>query len=125
MENVAKSAEHGFTLTEVMVSLMIFMVASMGLLPLLHGNLQANRNNRLQANARRFAAGVMAELQVVDYTRLTQVGTEPWQVGDIEIRQQIEPNLPRSGQTRITVTAVWASQRRSHSYRLQTIRSAP
>jgi prepilin-type N-terminal cleavage/methylation domain-containing protein len=86
--------ERGFTLTEVMVSLVIFLIASTGLLPLLHTNLQVNRGNRLHAEARRLAGEAMAELQVVDYSSLARVSTEPLQTGQIEVRQRVESNLP-------------------------------
>lgn len=117
--------ERGFTLTEVMVSLVIFLIASTGLLPLLHTNLQVNRGNRLHAEARRLAGEAMAELQVVDYSSLARVSTEPLQTGQIEVRQRVESNLPLPGQSRITVTASWRLRGRVRGYQLQTIRSAP
>ena len=117
--------DKGFTLVEVMVSLVIFMVASMGLLPLLMINLQVNHDNSLNAQARRFASEVMAELQVVDYARLATVGETPLLFADIEIQPQVEQNIPRFNQSRITVTAHWQKQGRTHRYQLQTIRSAP
>jgi prepilin-type N-terminal cleavage/methylation domain-containing protein len=120
-----KREAQGFTLTEVMVSLVIFMVASMGLLTLLHTNLQINRGNRLHSEARRLAGEIMAELQVVDYASLAAVAEEPLLVGDIELSQRVETNLPLPDQSRITVTACWQLQDRTHRYQLQTIRSAP
>jgi len=115
----------GFTLAEVMVALMIFLIVSTGLLPLLHGNLKSNQGRRLQAEARRLASEVMARLQVIDYAKLGLVDDEPMQRGSIEVRQHIEPNAPHTGQSRITVTALWQLQNETRSYRLQTTRSAP
>ncbi|MBW2689802.1 MAG: prepilin-type N-terminal cleavage/methylation domain-containing protein [Deltaproteobacteria bacterium] len=115
----------GFTLVEVLVSLVIFLVASMGLLPLLMSGIQVNHGNGLYAQARRLTGDVMAELQVVDYAQLTMVPDEPLLVADIEILQLIEQNLPQPDQSRITVTAHWEQQGRTHRYQLQTIRSAP
>lgn len=115
----------GFTLVEVMVSLVIFLVASMGLLPLLIASLQVNHDNRLHAQARRLAGEVMAQLQVVDYANLMMVADEPLLLGDIELQQQVEQNQPQFDQSRITVTARWQKQGRTHRYQLQTIRSAP
>lgn len=117
--------DDGFTLVEVMVSLLIFLVASLGLLPLLMTNLQVNQGNRLHAQARRLAGKVMTELQVVDYARLTMVPGEPLLVSDIEILQQVERNVPELDQSRITVTANWQQQGRTHRCQLKTIRSAP
>lgn len=115
----------GFTLVEVMVSLVIFLVASMGLLPLLIASLQVNHDNSLHAQARRLAGEVMAQLQVVDYANLMMVADEPLLLGDIELQQQVEQNQPQFDQSRITVTARWQKQGRTHRYQLQTIRSAP
>jgi prepilin-type N-terminal cleavage/methylation domain-containing protein len=110
--------DKGFTLVEVLVSLVIFMIASMGLLPLLMTNLQVNHGNSLRAQAQRLAGEVMTELQVVDYAGLTMLGDESLLIAGFEIQQQIDQN-------RITVTARWQQQGRSHRYQLQTIRSAP
>ena len=115
----------GFTLVEVMVSLLIFMVASMGLLPLLITNLQVNHGNGLRTQAQRLVGEVMAELQVIDYASLAAVANEPLLVANVEIQQEVEQNRPQLNQSRITLTAHWQQQGRSHRYQLQTIRSAP
>ena len=115
----------GFSLVEVMVSLVIFMVTSMGLLPLLINGLQVNHDNSLHAQARRLAGEAMAQLQVVDYANLVMVPDEPLLAGDIELQQQVEENTPGFDQSRITVTARWQKRGRTHRYQLQTIRSAP
>ena len=125
MSIVCTREEKGFTLTEVMVSLAIFLVASMGLLPLLHTNLQVNRANRLHTQARRLAGEVMAELQVVDYASLAGGSGEPLLAGEIEVMQRVESNLPMADQSRITVTARWQLRDRIYSYQLQSIRSGP
>ena len=117
--------DKGFTLVEVMVSLVIFMVASMGLLPLLMNSLQVNHDNGLHAQARRLAGEVMAELQVVDYASLLMVPDEPLLVGAVELQRQVEQNIPQSDLSRITVTACWQKRGQTHRYQLQTIRSAP
>jgi len=115
----------GFSLVEVMVSLVIFMVVSMGLLPVLMTGLQANSDNSLHAQARRLAGEAMAQLQVIDYANLVMIPDEPLLAGDIELQQQVEENIPAFDQSRITVTARWQQQGRTHRYQLQTIRSAP
>lgn len=115
----------GFTLVEVMVALVIFLIASMGLLPLLLSNLQVNRGNSLHVQAQRLAGEAMAQLQVVDYASLSMVPAEPLLAGEIELNRRVEVNQPMSNQSRITVTAHWQQRGHSHSYQLQTIRSAP
>jgi hypothetical protein len=62
---------------------------------------------------------------VVDYASLAGVSGEPLLAGEFEVRQRVEPNLPLPDQSRITVTAHWQLRDRTHSYQLQTIRSAP
>jgi prepilin-type N-terminal cleavage/methylation domain-containing protein len=119
------SREKGFTLVEVMVSLMIFLITSMGLLPLLMSNLQVNHGNSLHMQAQRLAGEMMAELQVLDYAGLATVAEEPLLVAGVEIQQQIEANVPQHDLSRITVTASWQQQGKTHRYQLQTIRSAP
>jgi len=125
MSMYQEERNEGFTLVEVMVSLLIFMIASMGLVPLLIINLQVNHGNSLHAQAQRLVGEAMAELQVVDYASLTVVANEPLLVAEVEIQQEVEQNRPQPGQSRITVTALWQQQGRSHRYQLQTIRSAP
>jgi prepilin-type N-terminal cleavage/methylation domain-containing protein len=115
----------GFTLVEVMVSLVIFLIASMALLPLLTATLQVNHDNNLHAQARRFVSEVMAEMQVVDYASLALVDETPLLFADIEVQPQVEQNTPRINQSRITVTAYWQKRGKNHRYQLQTVRSAP
>lgn len=118
-------ANRGFTLVEVMVSLGIFMVASMGLLPLLLSGLKVNHDNSLHGQARRLAGELMAELQVADYAGLAGVSEEPLLIGDIELERRVEQNAPLAGQSLITVTAFWQQQGQTHRYQLQTTRSEP
>lgn len=122
---VFKGRKEGFSLVEVMVSMVIFLVASMGLLPLLMTNMQANQGNLLHAQARRLAGEAMAALQVVDYSLLDVAADDVLQAGDVEVRQVVEEGAPGSNQSRITVTALWQQRGQQHRYQLQTIRSAP
>ena len=115
----------GFTLVEVMVSLVILLIASMGLLSLLLAHMQANQGLNLHARARRLAGEVMAELQVMNYGRLGALTEIPLQEGGFEIRQRIDSDELPDGQSRITVTADWLHQDRRHRYQLQTVRSIP
>ena len=115
----------GFTLVEVMMSLVIFLVASMGLLPLLLTTMKVNHENGLHDRARRLAGEVLAELQVADYDRLATFDETPRLFADIEILPQVEENTPHAAQSRITVTACWEKRGRTHRYQLQTVRSAP
>lgn len=119
------SGKEGFTLVEVMVSLVIFLIASMGLLPLLLTSIQVNHDNGRNAQARRLAGEVMAELQVIDYAGLMLAAEGPLLVGDIEVQPRVERDAPHPGQSRITVSAVWQQRGENHRYQLQTVRTAP
>jgi prepilin-type N-terminal cleavage/methylation domain-containing protein len=119
------SGKEGFTLVEVMVSLVIFMITSMGFLPLLLTSIQVNHDNGRNAQARRLAGEVMAELQVIDYAGLLLAAEVPLLVGDIEVQPLVERDVPLTGQSRITVSVVWQQRGQSHRYQLQTVRTAP
>lgn len=119
------NGKQAFTLVEVMVSLVIFLITSMALLPLLLGSLQVNHDNSRNAQARRLASEIMAELQVIDYAGLVQTADTPLLVGDIEVQPQVEPDVPQSGQSRITVSAIWQQRGKNHRYQLQAVRSEP
>ena len=120
-----KEGEPGFSLVEVMVAMVIFLVASMGLLPLLMTNMQANQGNALHAQARRLAGEAMATLQGVDYAILSLAGGDSQLFGGVEIQQAVEADTPALNQSRITVTALWQQRDQQHRYQLQTIRTAP
>lgn len=125
MNRKRSQSERGFSLVEVMVSLVIFLVASVGLLPLLLTNMQANQDNGLHGQARRLAGELMAELQVIDYANLPLAAGETLLFDRITLLPEVEGNTPQAGQSRITVTALWSLRGQSHRYQLQTIRTAP
>ncbi|MDT8441674.1 MAG: type II secretion system protein [Desulfuromonadales bacterium] len=112
----------GFTLVEVMVALTIFLIASMGLLPLLVANMQADRNLSLYGQAQRLAGEAMAELQARDYQSLSDLDGSSLLSGPIEVRREIASD---HGLTRLAVTAAWRQRDRQHSYRLESLRAAP
>ena len=89
MSGVYARRREGFTLVEVMVALLIFLVASMGLLPLLLGSLEVNRENSQHARARRLAGEVMAELQVVDSAGWELAAQTPLLSTGVEVRRLV------------------------------------
>lgn len=121
----SRRRQQGFSLVEVLVSLAIFLIASMGLLPLLLSGMRAGQHNTLHGEARRLAGEAMAVLQVTDYGALPACDGLPAEDGAIQLTQAIESDAPESGQTRLTVTASWQTSRQLHSYQLQSIRSRP
>lgn len=123
--SLSHSKNRGFTLVELMISLVIFLVASMGLLPLLITNLQVNRGNHLHDQARRLAGETMTRLQLVDSTQLSALSTLPELIGSIEVEPQIETGQPQTGLSRLTVTARWEQAGKLHSYQLKSIRATP
>ncbi len=121
----SQRCQQGFSLVEVLVSLAIFLIASMGLLPLLLSGMRAGQHNTLHGEARRLAGEAMAVLQVTDYGALPAFDGLPAEDGAIQLTQAVESDAPESGQTRLTVTASWQTSGQLHSYQLQSIRSRP
>lgn len=117
--------QKGFSLVEVMVSLAIFLIASMGLMSLLLTGMRAGQRNTLHGEARRLAGEAMATLQVADYHALPAFDGVQSGVGMIQLQHIVESDVPESGQTRLTVVASWQGPSQQHSYQLQTIRSWP
>ncbi|NJC87003.1 MAG: type II secretion system protein [Desulfuromonas sp.] len=117
--------QQGFSLVEVMVSLAIFLIASMGLVPLLLSGMRTGQRNALHGEARRLAGESMAALQVADYGALPAFDGLPFGGGAIQVVNTVEVDLPEAGQTRLTVTANWQAAGQTHRYLLQTIRSRP
>lgn len=117
--------QRGFTLTEVLVSLTIFLITSLGLLPLLLGGMQAGTRNALHGEARRVCGEAMTALQIVDYAALPAFDGLPGDYGPILLERRIETDTPAAGQARLTVTARWQAAGQGHHYQLQTIRSEP
>lgn len=117
--------QQGFSLVEVMVSLAIFLIASMGLVPLLLNGTQAGQRNALHGEARRLAGEAMAALQVADYAALPAFDGLASGSGALRLTSTVEGDLPEAGQTRLTVTASWIAAGQTHRYQLQTIRSRP
>jgi len=115
----------GFTLTEVLVSLTIFLITSLGLLPLLLGGMQAGTHNALRGEARRVCGEAMAMLQVADYATLPAFDGLPGDYGAILLERRIETDTPETGQALLTVTAHWEAAGQAHRYQLQTIRNEP
>jgi len=117
--------QRGFSLVEVLISLAIFLIASMALIPLLLTGMRAGQRNALHGEARRLAGESMAVLQVADYAALPAFDGVPAGHGAIQLTHAVELDAPAPGQTRLTVTANWQAAGQFHRYQLQTIRSRP
>ena len=117
--------QQGFSLVEVLVSLAIFLIASMGLVPLLLTGMRASQRNALHGEARRLAGEAMAVLQVADYGALPAFDDLSSGAGAITLLHVVEGDVPEAGQTRLTVTATWQTAGQLHRYQLQSIRSQP
>ena len=117
--------QRGFTLTEVLVSLTIFLITSLGLLPLLVNGMHAGQGNALHGEARRLSGEAMAALQVADFAALPAFDGLPSAYGPIVVERSIASDTPSAGQALLTVTARWENSGQAHRYQLQTIRSAP
>jgi prepilin-type N-terminal cleavage/methylation domain-containing protein len=115
----------GFSLVEVLVALAIFLIASLGLLPLLLTGMRAGQDNARHNEARRLAGEAMTALQVADYGALPAFDGLPSEQGAIRLLRAVECDVPVPGQARLTVTAIWQSGVQQHRYQLQSIRAQP
>ena len=115
----------GFSLVEVLVSLAIFLIASMGLVPLLLTGMRSGQRNAMYGEARRLAGEAMAALQIADYGALPAFDGLVSGAGSIALQHTVEGEAPEPGQTRLTVTATWQAAGQQHRYQLQSIRSRP
>ena len=117
--------QQGFTLVEVLVSLTIFLIASMGLVPLLLTGMRAGQQNAVHGQARRLAGEAMAVLQSADYGALPAFDGLPSGDGALRLTRAVESDVPEPGQTRLTVTVTWQLAGHLHRYQLQSLRAQP
>ncbi len=117
--------QKGFTLVELMVSLGIFLVVSMGLLPLLINGIRITRSNALHNEARRLAGEAMAVLQGVDYGDLPGLAGQEESRGPYQLTSRVSGDQDSGAPTRLTVDVSWSAVGRHYSYRLQSIRVRP
>jgi len=115
----------GFTLVEVLVSLTIFMIACMGLVPLLLGGMRAGQRNAVHGDARRMAGEAMAVLQSADYGSLPAYDSLQSVAGGMRLSRDVESDVPAPGQTRLTVTVTWQMAGQEHRYQLKSLRVQP
>lgn len=107
------------------MSMAIFLIASLGLMPLLLTGMRTGQRNVLHNEARRLAGETMAVLQVVDFGALPAYDGLLIEAGAIRLTQVVESDVPEAGQARLTVSADWQSSGRTHRYQLQSVRSRP
>jgi prepilin-type N-terminal cleavage/methylation domain-containing protein len=122
---IFRKSESGFTLVEVLVSLLIFLVTSLGLLPLLWTNMASGQNLGLHDRARELTGEAMAEMQAVEYESMEILGGIQLQQGPFVVDRDVVRDSPQSGQSHITVTTRWKNKGQWHSYQLQSVRSEP
>jgi prepilin-type N-terminal cleavage/methylation domain-containing protein len=117
--------KRGFSLVEVLVALSIFLIASMGLVPLLLTGMRTSQRNAQHGEARRLAGEALVALQVTDYGSLPAFDGLSSGSGTIRLLRSVECDSPEPGQTRLTVTATWQRGDQQFRYQLQTIRTRP
>ncbi|BCR04643.1 hypothetical protein DESUT3_17120 [Desulfuromonas versatilis] len=113
----------GFTLVELMVALLVFMVAVLGLAPLLVTNMHTGAKTDLRNQARVRAAEWMDQLQAMSYAALPgQAGTDNDPPFALTTVVEVDP-VGFADQTRLTVTVGWNYRGEPYSYQLQTFRT--
>ncbi|WP_020674716.1 type IV pilus modification PilV family protein [Geopsychrobacter electrodiphilus] len=114
----------GFSLVELMVALAIFMIAVLGMAPLLITHIRVNAENQLRSAAQDIAVEEMNRLQVLDYPDLAAVSAGPITERSLySLVRTIEGDQPGTDQTRITVKVNWIS-RGVKNYQLIAVRTA-
>ncbi len=117
--------DQGFSLVELMVALAIFMIAVLGMAPLLVTHIRVNSQNQLRTVAQDIAVEEMDRLQVMDYPDLAAVSSDPTTEKVVySLVRTIETNQPSTDQTRIRVAVSWSHQGDSKNYQIVSVRTA-
>ncbi|MCF6179800.1 MAG: prepilin-type N-terminal cleavage/methylation domain-containing protein [Geopsychrobacter sp.] len=115
----------GFSLVELMVALVIFMIAVLGMAPLLVTHIRVNAQNQLGASAQDIAVEEMNRLQVMNYPGLAAVSPAATTERSLySLQRIIEGDQPGTDQTRITVKVNWSHQGATKNYQLVAVRTA-
>ncbi len=118
-------SKQGFSLVELLVALTIFMIAVLGMAPLLITHIRVNSQNQLRTVAQDIAVEEMDRLQVVDYPDLAAVSADPTTMrGTYSMVRTVETDQPGADQTRIKIAVSWSHQGSNKSYQIVAVRTA-
>jgi len=113
--------KNGFTLIEVLASMIILSIGVLGLAPLIISAIQGNSFGNDMTNATFLAQDKIEELRNVNYDLMTS-GQDT--VGAIQRQWAVQRNTPSTGVSKITVQASWSDVRGSnHQVTLITLRA--
>ena len=111
----------GFTLIEVLASMIILSIGVLGLAPLIISAIQGNSFGNDMTNATLLAQDKIEELRNVNYDLMTS-GQDT--VGTIQRQWTVQGNTPSTGVSQITVQASWSDVKGSnHQVTLITLRA--
>ncbi len=113
---------NGFSLVELLVSLLLFMLVSLGVLPLLIANLHGNAEVRLRGEAQRLAGEIMDRLQAGPFHALA-AGEETVLRDGVVYTCRIDTAANGGNDRRsIDLTVNWTYRGRACSYTLSGLR---
>ncbi len=125
--NTNHSSCRGFSIVELMVALLLFMVAVLGLAPLLTSNMHADARNQLRAEARDVAMEKMDWLQALEFedSELDVGKSTKNPRGNFRVETTVSANTGTTSdkQKKITVLVEWPYKGRTYNYQLVTVRT--
>ncbi|MFQ6091423.1 MAG: prepilin-type N-terminal cleavage/methylation domain-containing protein [bacterium] len=119
----SRAHEQGFTLVEVMVTMVIFSITSLGLTLLMVAMIGSNDYANQLTEATQLAEDKLEELKN-ECCLIVEPGTET--IGQFTRAWSFVDNFPVNGLMKVTVTVSWADHKgRNHSTTLVTLMLPP
>ena len=118
--------ESGFTLTSVLIGMIVLSIGLLGAARLVVIVLYSNAFSQHLTTATTLAQDKIAVVQRLGYANAdTAVGTEHYgdidDYGDYQRVTSVSPNTPAAGIKTVTVTVSWRSRSQTHSVTLPTL----
>ncbi len=114
-------SKEGFTLIEVLTSMVIFSIGVLGLAPLIIATIQGNSFGDDMTRATLLAQGKIEELRNVNYDLMSS-GQDT--VGTVQRQWTVQKDVPSIGISQITVQTSWVDEEgNTHLVTLTTLRA--
>jgi len=114
-------SKNGFTLIEVMASMIILAIGVLGLAPMIITAIQGNSFGEDMTNANALAQDKMEELKTISYSLMAS-GQDT--VGTVQRTWTVDRDNPITGVSQLTVITQWLDEGgNQHQVKLMTIRA--